>query len=49
VEEHCTVLTAGTLTEFARSLQKNAKKKLIITTISDETQTEHFPNASQKL
>lgn len=49
VEEHRTVLISGTLTEFARSLQKTPKKKLIITTISDETQTGHFPNASQKL
>ena len=49
VEEHCTVLISGTLTEFALSLRRKSKKKLIITTISDETQAGFLPNASQKL
>jgi len=49
VEEHCAVLISGTLTEFAVNLPRKTKKQLIITTILDETQTGHLPNASQKL
>jgi len=48
VEEHCTVLISGTLTEFALRLQRKTTKKLVITTISDETQTGLLPNTSQK-
>jgi hypothetical protein len=41
VEEHCTVLISGTLKKSAVSFPRKTKKQLIITTISDETQTGH--------